>query len=114
VDIDPLVESYGDVVVVRLDTEELDARNAREVADRIGRIFTKGKQVILDMADVRFVDSSGCGAILSCFHQLQALDGELKLTDVQKPVRQVFELLKLHRIVEIHENRESAIRSCHL
>jgi anti-sigma B factor antagonist len=109
---DPLVERHGDVVVVRLDIEELDARNAQEVVGRIGRILEKGQQVVLDMTDVRFVDSSGCGAILSCFHRLQALDGDLKLAGVREPVRQVFELLKLHRIVEMHDDRDGAIRSC--
>ena len=67
--------------------------------------------MIFDLAELRFVDSSGLGAILSSLRQLNANGGDLKLCGMSKPVRALFELVRMHKIFEIHETRDDAIRA---
>jgi anti-sigma B factor antagonist len=65
--------------------------------------------VILDLGRLRFIDSSGLGAMLSCLRQLNAAGGDLKLCGMSKAVRAVFELVRMHKIFDIYGTREQAV-----
>ncbi|RMG44469.1 MAG: anti-sigma factor antagonist [Acidobacteria bacterium] len=103
------VEHMGDVTVVVLPGESLDASNAAEFKQTIAPILEKHSKVVFDMSQLRFVDSSGLGAILSCLRQLNARGGDLKLCGMTKPVRALFELVRMHRIFDIYNTRDEAI-----
>lgn len=68
-------------------------------------------RAVLDMSQLQFVDSSGLGAILSCLRELNKRDGDLSLCGLTKPVRTLFELVRMHRVFEIFNTREEAIRA---
>jgi anti-sigma B factor antagonist len=63
------------------------------------------------MQHVQFVDSAGIGAIISCLKTLSANGGDLKLCNVAKPVRGLFELVRLHRLLDILNTKEEAVRA---
>jgi anti-sigma B factor antagonist len=73
------VEVSGDVAVVGLFVDELDASNTAEFKQQIAPILAEHPKLVIDMAEVRFIDSSGLGAMLSCLRQLGAKGGDLKL-----------------------------------
>lgn len=98
-------------VIVATSVDMLDASNANEFKAAVGKMIQPGARLILDMSAIRFVDSSGLGAILSCLRQLNDQGGELKLCALNKPVRALFELVRMHRVFEIYNTREEAIRS---
>jgi len=98
-------------VVVATSVATLDASNANEFKTAVGKMIQPGARLILDMSEIRFVDSSGLGAILSCLRQLHDKGGELKLCSMNKPVRALFELVRMHRVFEIFNTREEALRS---
>ena len=68
-------------------------------------------KLVFDLSRLRFVDSSGLGAFLSCLRHVNAKGGDLKLCGMSKPVRAVFELVRLHRIFDILGTREEAVRA---
>ena len=104
-------ETIGDVTVVVLPGAQLDAGNAKEFKRDVAPLIEPCKKVIFDLGELRFVDSSGLGAMLSCLRQLNAKGGDLKLCAMTKPVRALFELVRMHRIFEIHASRSDALRS---
>ncbi len=53
------------------------------------------------MTGVEHVDSKGAGAILECARKLESAGGSLRLIGLQKKVSAFFEMLQLHRVVEI-------------
>ena len=67
--------------------------------------------MVIDLARLRFMDSSGLGAMLSCLRQLSAKGGDLKLCCMSKQVRAAFELVRMHRIFDIFNSREEAVRA---
>ena len=105
------VEKAGDVAVVEIPVEELDASNAAELKRDIGPVLDANKKVVLDLSRLRFVDSSGLGAMLSCLRQLTGRGGDLRLAGMSKPVRALFELVRMHRIFDIYGTKEEAIRA---
>ena len=104
-------ETIGDVVVVTLPGEKLDASNANDLKQAIAPLIECNGKVVFDLAKLQFVDSSGLGAILSCLRLLNSAGGDLKLCGMQKPVRSLFELVRMHRVFDIADNREDAVKA---
>jgi anti-sigma B factor antagonist len=65
------------------------------------------RNLVLDLDGVQFVDSRGCGAILSCLKHVSAAGGDLKLCRVTRPVQKIFELIRMNSICEIVGTRTS-------
>jgi anti-sigma B factor antagonist len=103
------VEIVNGVAVVVVAVDELDAGNTAEFKQRMAPVLSAHSKVVIDLSQVRFIDSSGLGAMLSCLRQLTAKGGELKLCALTKQVRAAFELVRLHRILDIHESRSAAV-----
>ena len=72
---------------------------------------TANDKLVLDLARLRFVDSSGLGAFISCLRKLNAKGGDLKLCGLSKQVRAAFELVRMHRVFDIHATSEDAVRA---
>jgi len=66
-------------------------------------------RLVIDMSSVQFVDSSGLGVILSCLRQVTERGGDLKVCGLSKGVRALFELVRMHKVVEIYNTREEAL-----
>ena len=104
-------EKEKDIAEILLPGESLDVGNLKEFRRDIGPLLASKSRVIFDMSELQFVDSSGMGAILSCLRQINAAGGELKLSGLTKPVRVLFELVRMHRVFEIFNTREEALRA---
>jgi anti-sigma B factor antagonist len=104
-------EQVGEVAVASVPVEELDAANAGEFKRDIAPLLDANAKVVFDLSRLRFVDSSGLGAFISCLRKLNAKGGELKLCGMSKQVRAVFELVRMHRVFDILATREEAIRA---
>ena len=102
-------EVVGDVIVARLKGDHLDASTVEDFKAAAEPVLEKSMKIVFDMGDLGFVDSSGIGAIISCLRKLNAKGGDLKLCGLSKPVRSLFELVRLHRIFDIFETRDEAI-----
>ncbi len=101
----------GDVVIVSLGVEELGAENAPQLKDDVAPALEASARVVLDLSGVRLVDSSGLGFFLSCLRKVNARGGDLKLCCASRNVRAVLELVRLHRILEVHDTPEDAVRA---
>ena len=103
------VENSGDIALVTVHGDHLDASASDEFKRDLAPLLDSHTNVVLDMSELRFVDSAGIGAILSCLRRLSAKDGDLKLCGVTKPVRASFEIARMHRIIDILNTREEAL-----
>lgn len=102
-------EVVGTAKVVLLNTESLDAGNVADFKREMGPHMEGSVKVVLDLSAVQFVDSSGLGAILSCFRQISGTGGSLVLCQLTRPVRTLFELVRMHRVFDIANTREEAL-----
>lgn len=102
------IELIGSAVVIVLPGSSLDASNAKALKQEVSLILESHKQIVFDLSELHFVDSSGLGAILSCLRYLNACGGDLKLCSMSRPVRSLFELVRMHRIFDIYNSKEEA------
>lgn len=102
----------GAVVLIEVKEERLDAHNSGNLKTQMLSLFEDGKHdLVIDLKDVRFVDSSGLGSLVSGFKNASARNGNLKLCGLQPQVKSMFELTRLHRVFEIFPTAEEALAS---
>ena len=106
---DIVVNSLNGVAVATIMVEELDASNAGDFRRDIAPVLEAHPRLVLDLSRLRFVDSSGLGAFISCLRKLHAAGGDLKLCGMSKPVRGIFELVRMHRVFDILDTPEDAV-----
>lgn len=101
------------VLVITFDGDHLDAKNSAQckeyVLDAIKREQTYS--VIFDLHLLKFIDSSGLGMFLSLLKELHTHGGELKLAEMSKTVRTVFELVCMHKIFDIFPTVDAALKA---
>jgi len=104
------IEKIQNTIVIRLNEERLDAHNSAELKIELQRLFEGGNTAILvDLKNVRFIDSSGLGALVSGFKNATSNQGTLKLSSLQPQVKSMFELTRLHRVFEIFSTTDDAL-----
>jgi anti-sigma B factor antagonist len=108
---DVLIERTAHIVVARPIVKHLDLSNADSVRNEILEGLEECNKLIVAMGRVKFIDSRGCGAIISCLKHVSAKGGDLKMCEVNSEVRSVLELIRLHRICEITDTCEEAVAS---
>jgi anti-sigma B factor antagonist len=103
-------EEINKTIVIRIDEERLDAHNSGELKVVIQQLFEGGNLTLLvDLKNVRFIDSSGLGALVSGFKNATVKQGVLKLSSLQPQVKSMFELTRLHRVFEIFPTEADAL-----
>ena len=101
----------NNVLIIKICAKMLDVSKFSEFKKTTLPLLQNQKKVIFDLEELPFVDSSGCGAILSCIRQVSAEDGVLKICNTNKRVRTLFELIRMHKIVDIYNTRQEALDS---
>jgi anti-anti-sigma factor len=105
-----LVEEHAVARVYRLHTRVLDGDHAGRFREHC-RDLPRQLPVILDVAEVAFADSSGIGSILSLQRSLVDAGVTLSLAGVRPSVLSLFELVQLHRVVDVYNDVPEALRS---
>ena len=106
------ITEQGDIVKISIEEERMDAHNSGDLKEQMLQLFDEGKcNLMIDLGTVRFIDSSGLGALVSGFKNASAREGSLKLCCLQPQVRSMFELTRLHRVFEIFPSQEEALKS---
>ena len=100
-----------DVLVIALREDNLDASNVREFRDAMDALLAQRAKAVLDLDGVKFVDSSGLGALIACQRQLSARQGDLRLCALSQTVRALFDLMRMNRVFSLHASRAEAVAS---
>ncbi len=106
------VESQEDSLsVVGFPRMELDVSNSLEFRRAMDPVLQSRKNVVLDMTNVSFVDSSGIGVMVYILKRLAADGKSLKLAGVTHRVRKMFCVVQMHKLFDIYEDSETATES---
>src|SRR5579872_1387147 len=97
----------------------LDVRGRIVLGDEIERLRTavRGlvaegkKKIILNLAHVDYIDSSGVGELVGCFTTVRNAGGELKLLNLSQKVHDVLHVTKLYTVFDIKDDEFTAVKS---
>jgi anti-sigma B factor antagonist len=100
------------VEVVRITGRIELGEGSAAVRDLARELIAKGrKQILLNLADVEYIDSSGLGTLVSFFTSVRNEGGQLKLVYLTKKVSDLLQMTKLYTVFEIVPDEESGIKS---
>jgi anti-anti-sigma factor len=72
----------------------------------------RGKRdILLNFENVDFIDSFGVGEILASYISTQNLGGKLKLVRISKKLYLIFQVTRLHTVLEIFDDETAALKS---
>ena len=69
------------------------------------------KNILVNLADVTYIDSSGIGELVSAFTAVSNQGGQLKLLNLTKKVHDLLQITKLYTVFDVHDDEAKAIAS---
>lgn len=116
------VEQFGNVQVLRVTGEitfadanqpralDLSGERIESISDVLARLLAADQsRIVVNLARVRFIDSSGFGELVRLKKTTQSQGGDLKLCDLPTPIQRAFEMTRLSDIFEIFPREKEAI-----
>ena len=102
----------GDVTVIDAVGRITLGDGASTFRDTIRDLAGKGqKKLLLNLAEVSYIDSSGIGEMVSGFTTVSNQGGQLKLLNLTKRVKDLLQITKLYTVFEVFEDEAAAVRS---
>ena len=103
------IKHEGRAIVLELGGE-IDMKCSAKLKNKFKEIYKdKPPVLIVDMAEVEFMDSSGLATLVGVLKWCRLNGSELRLACLTKSVRNIFEICRLETIFQIYDNRTEAL-----
>ena len=90
---------------------EVDLYTAPEFKQELLDVIGKGgNQVVVDLTETTFIDSTTLGVLVGGVKRLRTNDGQLSLICSDRNITKIFEITGLDRVFRIHASREEALQ----
>ncbi len=102
----------GDVTVIDAVGRITLGEGASTFRDKVRELVAGGnKKMLLNLAEVSYIDSSGIGEMVSGFTTVTNQGGVVKLLSLTKRVKDLLQITKLYTVFEVFEDEATAVRS---
>lgn len=102
----------GDVTILDLHGKILIGEGDDALRDAVTRQVDSGKsKILLNLADVPYVDSAGLGEVVRCYTTVSRKGGRLKLINLTKKIHDLLSITKLLTVFETYDSEDEAVRS---
>ncbi len=99
-----------DVLIATLLDKRLDAELASDLRNTMLSHIDKGEHnIVLNIAHVDFIDSTGLGAIVACRKAL-GQEGRIVITGTRRPVMTMFKLTRMDKVFQMLDSDEEAMQ----
>lgn len=97
------------ILVLEITEQRLEASNAPDLRDLLmGRIETGSEQIVLDLRQVNFMDSSALGALIGGIKKMRGI-GTLSLAGANGPVLQLLKLTRMDKVLPLYSSIDDAM-----
>jgi anti-sigma B factor antagonist len=102
----------GDVLVLHLQGPITLGQPTQVLRQLIQDTVASGRtKIVLNMAEVYYIDSSGLGELVAVSTHAQRLGARIKLMKLAPRVQSVMQLTKLYQVIDVYPDEDSAVRS---
>lgn len=102
----------GTVAILDIKGRIVLGQEIHDLRDAVrGLIAQDKKKIILNLAEVDYIDSSGVGELVSSFTAVRNASGELKLLNLTQKVQDVLYVTKLYTVFDIKNDEFQAVKS---
>lgn len=106
------MEAKNRVLLIRL-KGELDHHTAQQLRQQAEQSMEQYQiqHIVLNLAELQFMDSSGLGVILGRYKQVQKNEGEMIICAISPAVKRLFEMSGLYKILKVAHSEQNALQS---
>ena len=102
------------IIVIDLSGRVTLGEGSALLRETLRDLLLKGhKKIVLNFADVDYIDSSGIGELVSGFTTVRSHGGELKLLNLTKRVNDILQITRLYTVFDVHSDEKAAAESFH-
>ena len=88
------------------------ARATRLLKDKVNSLLNQGqKKIVLNLAEVPYIDSAGLGEIVRTFTTVSRQGGSLKLLNLTKRITDLLAITKLLTVFDTYDSENEAVQS---
>lgn len=103
----------GVIEVMFRDRNILDEANIQQIGEEIKALIEAEPKpkLLINFTDVDHLSSAALGTLITINNRIKTLNGQLRLSNIDPQIYQVFAITKLNKLFEIHENSGKAVAS---
>lgn len=106
------VIDQGDIKIIKISGKITIGEGDVQLREVINDVLNEGcKKIILDMNDIKYVDSSGVGEMVSTYTTITNRGGQLRLTNLHTKIYSLLDLTSLVTVFQIYDSNEDAMQS---
>lgn len=105
------IKRDGAIVEVQFrDRNILDEANIQQIGDEIAAIIQAeaSPRLLINFSDVDHLSSAALGTLITINNRVRTLKGQLRLSNIDPNIYQVFQITRLNKLFEIHETADKA------
>jgi len=102
----------GDVAVLDMSGKITIGEGSVALRTAIRRLLEEGKKkILLNLAGVGYIDSSGIGELVSSYTAIGTAEGQLKLLNLTQKLQDLLAITKLLTVFDVYESESEALNS---
>ncbi len=103
---------WSGVTVLKLSGRITLGQESEQLRKEIKSLLADGKnQILIDLAEVTYVDSAGLGTLVSGLTSVQGAGGRMKLANLTKKIHDLLSITKLVTVFEVFDDVEAGVAS---
>jgi len=111
-DLQTTTRQVGDVTVVDITGRITLGEESAKVRETVSNLLSEGHvKILLNLAGVNFIDSSGLGMLVASVASVRKAGGEMKLAKLTDKVDDLMEVTRLYTVFDIADDEASALAS---
>lgn len=105
------VRSVDGVAVVDAAGRIVFGDESASLRDTVKRVISENKRIVLNLADVTYIDSGGLGTLVALYTTARSAGGNIKLASLTKRVDDLLQVTKLLTVFEVYDTEKQALDS---
>ena len=102
----------GDVLILECNGGLTQLEGAADLRDTVRNALREGqKKILLTLAEVNYIDSTGLGELTKAFLTTRGQGGELKLVGLSQKLHDVLQMTKLYTVFDVKDNESAALKA---
>jgi len=104
------IRQFEDISIVDLSGQIKLGEGSSTVRDIVKDLLGKGhKKILLNLADINYIDSSGIGELVAAYTSVRSQGGEMKLLKLTRKVQDLLTITKLITVFDVKDDEAAAI-----
>jgi anti-sigma B factor antagonist len=99
------------IVVLDCSGRIVFGEEATTLRDTVKQLLTETKQVVLNLAEVTYIDSGGLGTLVSLYTSARSGGANIKLANLTERVGDLLQVTKLLTVFEVYDGEDKAVRA---